>query len=79
MGRGYGLYNALNIEQQHRTGQVSITQMVLEQSSNFISTFGALSGATWVLGWETCRTITNLPSYHKNIRFPLQRTLGIKP
>ena len=39
--------------------------MTLDQTSNALSTFGGIYGASWGIGWELGRGITNLNSYQE--------------
>ena len=64
-GRLLGASNAYSVNDQYISGDISDSQMVLEQSSNIYSTFGGLYGAAWGIGWELGRAITSLDSYQK--------------
>jgi hypothetical protein len=79
IGNALGVYNALSIEEQYSSGQISGVQRWTEQGSNVISTVGGIYGAAWGVGWEAGRAITNIPGYHENVRVPVQRFLGIRP
>lgn len=58
-------YNAYDINQKHDAGEISDVQMVLEQASNTVSTFGGAVGAAWGVGWEVGRAITTIPFYQQ--------------
>ncbi|WP_257667406.1 RHS repeat domain-containing protein [Parapedobacter tibetensis] len=73
-----GAYNALNVQNQLNTGQINGAQYALEQGSNAFSTLGGIYGASWGVGWEIGRAITNIPGYHESVRVPAQRFLGIR-
>lgn len=64
-GRGLGAYNAYQIDKQFNAGQINTTTMFLEQGTNAFSTFGGIPGASWGVGWEIGRAITNIPSYQE--------------
>jgi hypothetical protein len=56
---------------------MSTEQKSIEIGSNVISTFRGVYGAAWGIGWETGRTITQIPSYRQNVRPLLQDLQGI--
>jgi RHS repeat-associated core domain len=78
VGYGLGFYNAYDINVQYNNGEISQGQMIAEQTSNTISTFGGIYGAAWGVGWEAGRYVTSIPWYRANIRPVIQDALGIK-
>src|SRR5690606_35272764 len=56
-GLGLGAYNFMKINNDHNTGKISTTGMVIEQGSNAYSILGPY-GAWWGLGWEIGRGIS---------------------
>jgi hypothetical protein len=62
-GRALGAYNALSINDQYTSGELSNDRMVIEQGSNLYSTFGGIYGAAWGVGWELGRTISTFGWY----------------
>ncbi len=51
-GKFLGAYNASNINEQYKNGQINKGRMQIEQASNLFSTFGGIYGAAWGVGWE---------------------------
>ncbi|MGC9342684.1 MAG: hypothetical protein ACP5E3_08295, partial [Bacteroidales bacterium] len=60
-----GVWNAYEIDQQNRAGQITDGQMYMEQGSNLITTVGGLYGAAWGVGWELGRAVTNMEWYQE--------------
>jgi len=64
-GYGLGIWNAYNIRQQNKSGQITDGQMYMEQGSNLITTMGGIYGAAWGIGWELGRAVTNTEWYQE--------------
>ena len=64
-GRGMGAYSAYSTNQDYQNGEINAIQMTLDQTSNALSTFGGIYGASWGIGWEMGRGITNWNSYQE--------------
>jgi hypothetical protein len=64
-GYGLGIWNAYNVRQQNKLGQISDSQLYMEQGSNFITTVFGIHGAAWGTGWELGRAVTNMEWYQE--------------
>ena len=61
-GRGIGLYNARDLYQQYRNGEMGATQLAIEQAVNGYSTLGP--GGSYIgIGWELGRAISKTDWY----------------
>ena len=78
IGYGLGVWNAYDINNQYQNGEISQGQMVAEQGTNVISTFGGIYGAAWGVGWELGRAVTSIPWYRANIRPLVQDLIGVE-
>jgi len=67
-GRVLGAWNAYSITKQRMSGEITNKQLILEQSSNTISTLGGPYGAAWGVGWEIGRSITNT-GWYQEVKF----------
>ena len=52
LGKALGAYNAYDINEKYRNGEISKGMMRIEQASNLFSTLGGIYGASWGTGWE---------------------------
>jgi RHS repeat-associated protein len=77
IGYIFGAWNAYDINGQYRRGEIGQGQMIAEQGSNTIATFGGPIGAGWGVGWELGRGVTSIPWYRANIRPLIQDALGV--
>ncbi|ELR68000.1 hypothetical protein C900_01280 [Fulvivirga imtechensis AK7] len=51
-GYALGIYNAVSLWDQKNQGEIGVTEMWIEQTSNAISTFVPIYGAGWGIGWS---------------------------
>jgi hypothetical protein len=62
-GMGLGAYNGYDTWMQYNNHEINFSQMLNEEASNALSTFGGEAGAAWGIGWEAGRTVVNTNWY----------------
>ena len=78
VGYIFGAWNAYDINNQYRNGEIDQTQRAAEQTMNGISTFGGVYGAAAGIGWELVRGVASIPWYRANIIPIIQDLIGVK-
>lgn len=66
-GKLIGAYQAFELIEQKRKGEINDVIFYTEQASNTFSTLGGFWGSVWGVGWELGRTTSKTDWYHKYI------------
>ena len=77
LGSLLAIYNAYDINNKYQNSEIGYNVMIIEQTSNVISSLGWV-GAAWGVGWELGRGLTSIPWYRANIRPLIQDALGVE-
>ena len=77
IGFAFGAWCAYQINKEYENGEISKGQMIAEQATNTITTFGGIYGVAWGVGWEAGRAITSIPWYREHIRPFIQELIGV--